>query len=822
MTVSFITHSAHSTWLESSIYGSLHGKEYVDSPPAGGCWSPAGRDSAELAAAPAAAAAKAPAASRISPEDSLARPDARVVEAICNRIAAAAATAAAGAGTTTADMGACTRTAAATAARQRPLAGEQPPTPGACVDTEGRTLPLSLTQLRERLEDTRLLLGQLEQQQQQQQQQKQQQAGGGQQQLQNRQQQEQQERSAGQLLLLRHQILFNLFALEAYHAAEALGLPCTVAAPYMIPYRCPVAFWGMFRRELPELYDTLRRAAELQQQAEAEAEGLGAPAAAAEAEAAEAAGQAAEAAEAQRANLSRVTFAEVVHWMWPLFTERWGEWRSSVLGLPPLPFHRHCPKPPGPGGGPASPAEPRGEWADSTSTSTSSPCDDLPLPLDCLPPAPPLLYGFSDLLVPRPSYWPRSVEVCGFWQPPLEWFAGERLPDELAALPLPLPLAAPPTGSGTVEGTTAAAASVTDAATEAPWAPPPPPLSRPVVSSWSNWCLVDFGSSGRLGLIPQPLATLELLDRVLARLGMAAIVLTAGWQPLHQAAVELQRRKLDVAMEAPGAAAGATAAATAAAEGAGGAPCVADIGASSGSSGAARAPVGAAASAASPGITDSGFTSQQAGKRGRAASCGDLEEAADAADGSPVRLRRRQVEQTPWEEKGREDAVQREGAAGPCVGSAGPPLAAAANPIWALRLHLYGGDVAHQLVLPYCRLVLHHAGSGTTAAALQCGVPQVTCPLHFDQHFWAERLGHLGLSPPPLDRDLLFGSPAGIGSRAEESRRGPDDPRVAVLTAVLRDALEPSRLAVARAMAQDLAAEGGGLQAAARALLRGS
>lgn len=42
----------------------------------------------------------------------------------------------------------------------------------------------------------------------------------------------------------------------------------------------------------------------------------------------------------------------------------------------------------------------------------------------------------------------------------------------------------------------------------------------------------------------------------------------------------------------------------------------------------------------------------------------------------------------------------------------------------ASRLHLYGGDVAHQLVLPYCRLILHHAGSGTTAAALQCGVPQ--------------------------------------------------------------------------------------------------
>ncbi len=48
--------------------------------------------------------------------------------------------------------------------------------------------------------------------------------------------------------------------------------------------------------------------------------------------------------------------------MWPLFTERWGEWRQGQLGLPPLPLHH-----------PAShrPLAGRGE----------------------LPPAPPLLYG---------------------------------------------------------------------------------------------------------------------------------------------------------------------------------------------------------------------------------------------------------------------------------------------------------------------------------------------------------------------------------------------------------------------------------------------
>ena len=32
-------------------------------------------------------------------------------------------------------------------------------------------------------------------------------------------------------------IVFNLFSLEAYHIAEALGVSCVAASPYIIPYR---------------------------------------------------------------------------------------------------------------------------------------------------------------------------------------------------------------------------------------------------------------------------------------------------------------------------------------------------------------------------------------------------------------------------------------------------------------------------------------------------------------------------------------------------------------------------------------------------------
>ncbi len=56
--------------------------------------------------------------------------------------------------------------------------------------------------------------------------------------------------------------------------------------------------------------------------------------------------------------------------------------------------------------------------------------------------------------------------------------------------------------------------------------------------------------------------------------------------------------------------------------------------------------------------------------------------------------------------------------------------------------HLLGvtGSVPHDWLLPRCAVALHHAGSGTAAAAMRAGIPQVTCPLMYDQHYWAVRL----------------------------------------------------------------------------------
>lgn len=51
--------------------------------------------------------------------------------------------------------------------------------------------------------------------------------------------------------------------------------------------------------------------------------------------------------------------------------------------------------------------------------------------------------------------------------------------------------------------------------------------------------------------------------------------------------------------------------------------------------------------------------------------------------------------------------------------------------------------------------VVHHAGAGTTAAALRAGRPAVTVPLYADQPFWARRVHELGAGTAPLPMPTL-------------------------------------------------------------------
>jgi vancomycin aglycone glucosyltransferase len=41
--------------------------------------------------------------------------------------------------------------------------------------------------------------------------------------------------------------------------------------------------------------------------------------------------------------------------------------------------------------------------------------------------------------------------------------------------------------------------------------------------------------------------------------------------------------------------------------------------------------------------------------------------------------------------------------------------------------------------------VVHHGGAGTTTTAARAGAPQVVMPQHYDQHYFAGRVAHLGI-----------------------------------------------------------------------------
>lgn len=62
---------------------------------------------------------------------------------------------------------------------------------------------------------------------------------------------------------------------------------------------------------------------------------------------------------------------------------------------------------------------------------------------------------------------------------------------------------------------------------------------------------------------------------------------------------------------------------------------------------------------------------------------------------------------------------------------------------------------AFEWLFPRVAAVVHHGGSGTTAAGLRAGVPSVLVPFAFDQFFWAERVRALGVGPPPLPQARL-------------------------------------------------------------------
>jgi sterol 3beta-glucosyltransferase len=59
-------------------------------------------------------------------------------------------------------------------------------------------------------------------------------------------------------------------------------------------------------------------------------------------------------------------------------------------------------------------------------------------------------------------------------------------------------------------------------------------------------------------------------------------------------------------------------------------------------------------------------------------------------------------------------------------------------------------EVPHCWLFPRVTAVVHHGGSGTTAAGLRAGRPTLICPVLGDQPFWGSRVQALGVGPAPL------------------------------------------------------------------------
>ena len=68
---------------------------------------------------------------------------------------------------------------------------------------------------------------------------------------------------------------------------------------------------------------------------------------------------------------------------------------------------------------------------------------------------------------------------------------------------------------------------------------------------------------------------------------------------------------------------------------------------------------------------------------------------------------------------------------------------------------LHVGPVPHTYLLPRASCFVHHGGFGSTAAALQAGIPAVVIPHIIDQFIWGNRVYELGVGPKPIPRSKL-------------------------------------------------------------------
>lgn len=477
-------------------------------------------------------------------------------------------------------------------------------------------------------------------------------------------------------------LAFNMFSLECYHIAEAYRISAVVLSPCIVSYRMPATFRNQFSKFYPELYAALRE----QQSAQHSLPAHGECATHCHAQALESC-VATDSAGHQHAlgrgvcHLSRaaVTWSDIEHWMWPLFLEKWSNFRQDMLDLGPCPF-----------------IDAHG------AVSVAS-----------LQQATPVLYGVSGELVAKPTFWPRSVQLSGFWIPSEASFtqhqrelpsylqrflkqqrAAEHLLGDSQASRRACELIEPKADrdtSGIIQGVPSTSKGCNDSQHNTGGCPN---RRLPVLC-------VDFGSMGRMGLVKNPVFLAEVVHQVAARIGLRVIVLTAGWRPLEAA-----------------------------------------------------------------------FSSVHAGGSRAAGECAGASQVTSSQDIAPA------CEQDP----------------------------AIFGDILVQR-----SPILHQVLLPHCDVLLHHGGAGTTAAAAFAGIPQVVCPMQFDQFVWAEKLAYYAVAPPAVAQEH-------IACPVEPAAADRLDTSVAMVAKAVRQALTDKSIAsCCKSLAKDLAAENSAAGAVAAA-----
>jgi vancomycin aglycone glucosyltransferase len=107
------------------------------------------------------------------------------------------------------------------------------------------------------------------------------------------------------------------------------------------------------------------------------------------------------------------------------------------------------------------------------------------------------------------------------------------------------------------------------------------------------------------------------------------------------------------------------------------------------------------------------------------------------------------------------------------------------------------GEVNLEALFKRVAAVVHHGGAGTATIAALAGAPQVVIPQIYDQHYWAQRIDHLGIG----------------------TAHAPGTPTTDSLTGALEHTLQPGVAVRARSIATAVRRDGA--QAAAQRLIRG-